>query len=49
MMPGVACVNEECSENGVVKANPLSFPTAEIICGACGGPVEDTADADTDS
>jgi hypothetical protein len=48
-MSDVACVNEECPEYGVAKANPMGYPTAEIICGDCNGPVEDTNSDDTDS
>jgi hypothetical protein len=48
-MSDVACVNEECAEYGIAKANPMDYPVAEIICGTCNGSVEEVASGDTDS
>lgn len=38
----VVCRNEECSELDVLKTNPhIEVDVAEIVCGKCGGPVEE--------
>lgn len=42
--PDVACTNAECSEFNVAKSNPGGFPATMILCGGCGGPVEEVGD-----
>lgn len=42
----VVCRNEECSEFEVLKTNALGLEVQvdEIVCGKCGGPVEEVAE-----
>lgn len=42
----VTCINEECSEFDILKDNSNGFPTDEIQCGKCGGPVAEVPEAD---
>jgi len=46
-MPNIACTNASCTEYGVSKGNYLNTPAPpveKIICGKCGGPVEETSE-----
>lgn len=42
----VQCVNAECTEFEIPKTGP-DFPIADITCGKCGGPVEETDEEET--
>jgi len=51
-MPNVACTNASCTEYGISKGNYLNTPAPpveEIICGKCGGPVEETSEPAVES
>jgi hypothetical protein len=44
----VVCRNAQCVENGLAKANEDAngdpYPVEQIVCGGCGGPVEETTE-----
>jgi hypothetical protein len=42
----VICTNEECSEYQVSKVSlgGATFDVDEIVCGKCGGPVEEVTE-----
>lgn len=35
----VTCLNDQCPEFELPKANPQDYDPAEIVCGGCGQPV----------
>lgn len=40
----VACTTDTCERHGEPIANPFDYPADAIVCGACGGPVQDVPD-----
>lgn len=46
-MSDVVCANTECPEHEIPKANPMNYPPADIICGACGQPTEGVTMSET--
>lgn len=44
-MTDIACTNSECPEHESPRTNPAELPLDMIVCGRCGGPVQEVPPA----